>query len=79
MRLYLVGMTHRMGAKGQVVIPKVLRDQVGLHPGSEVEFTLAEDRVVVMRARKPARELGGSLPGADMAAKLLEDRRRERR
>ncbi len=78
MRLYLPSMTHRIGAKGQVVIPKDLRDRTGLHPGSEVEFALEGEQVVVRASRrKPS--LGGSLPGPDMAAGLLEDRRREPR
>jgi AbrB family looped-hinge helix DNA binding protein len=71
-------MTHRIGAKGQVVIPKQLRDRAGLHPGSEVEFRL-DGTDVVLQARGAKRKLGGSLPGADMAAALLEDRRREPR
>ena len=61
------------------MIPKALRDRSGLHPGSEVEFELEGERVVVRRAAKRARGLGGSLPGSDMAAALLEDRRNEPR
>lgn len=34
----LVGMTHRVGPKGQVVIPKALRDGLGLSNGDEVVF-----------------------------------------
>ena len=75
--LYSAGMTHRMGAKGQVVIPKELRDRTGLHPGSEVEFELDGDRVIVV-ARRERRSLGGRFAGGpDMAAQLLEDRARE--
>jgi antitoxin PrlF len=41
----------RMTAKGQVTIPKRLRDHLGLKPGSEVDFVLTDDdRVVVKKA-----------------------------
>src|SRR5487761_2532865 len=36
--LYWHGMTHRVGAKGQIVIPKDLRERAGLVPGADVEF-----------------------------------------
>lgn len=51
-----------MGAltvKGQVTIPKRVRDRLGLKPGDEVEFDLGpDDLVVVRKARgraKPSR------------------------
>jgi AbrB family looped-hinge helix DNA binding protein len=72
-------MTHRIGAKGQVVIPKELRERAGLHPGASVEFSLNEDRVVVRKVSADIRSLGGRFAGSDMAAKLLEDRAREPR
>jgi antitoxin PrlF len=39
----------RMTAKGQVTIPKRLRDHLGLKPGAEVDFELAEDGRVLLR------------------------------
>jgi AbrB family looped-hinge helix DNA binding protein len=71
-------MTHRIGTKGQVVIPKEVRERVGLHPGSEVEFEVDGDRVVVSRRIRP-RQLGGRFAGSGMAANLLSDRAREPR
>jgi AbrB family looped-hinge helix DNA binding protein len=70
---------HRIGAKGQVVIPKHLRDRAGLHPGTAVEFALEDGRIVLRPVKTATSRLGGSLPGVDMAARLLEDRRREPR
>ena len=29
---YTEGMTHRVGIKGQVVIPKAIRDEIGIKP-----------------------------------------------
>ena len=31
-------MTHKVGVKGQVVIPKAIRDEIGIKPGDEVTF-----------------------------------------
>lgn len=44
--------------KGQVTIPKPMRDHLGLHPGSEVTFTLEPDgRVVLSKVAERPTEL----------------------
>jgi AbrB family looped-hinge helix DNA binding protein len=43
--------------KGQVTIPKAIRDYLGLVPGSEVEFDFGPDGRVVLRPLRPARPL----------------------
>jgi AbrB family looped-hinge helix DNA binding protein len=71
-------MTHRIGSKGQVVIPKELRERAGLHPGAEVDFVLSGDEVTLRRRRDP-RPLGGRYRDSGLAEGLLEDRAREPR
>lgn len=71
-------MTGRIGSKGQVVIPKALRDRVRLEPGDEIDFELRDEQIVLVARRSPAR-LGGRFAGTGMAARLLEDRAREPR
>ncbi len=66
-------MTHRIGAKGQVVIPQRLRDRQGLSPGTQVVFEERPDGVLV-KAEPVARDLRGCYRGSGMASKLLEDR-----
>jgi AbrB family looped-hinge helix DNA binding protein len=45
----------RVTSKGQVTIPKEIRDRAGFKPGSEVEFRVDGDSIVVERARRPAK------------------------
>jgi AbrB family looped-hinge helix DNA binding protein len=71
-------MTHRLGPKGQVVIPKELRDHLGVGPGDEVDFELDDDtatvRVIPVRDRPT---LMGSLAGHGLLSELEADRRSE--
>lgn len=66
-------MTHRVGAKGQVVIPKELRDQLGIEPGDAVNFWLHDDHVA-LRPADHRRPLRGRFPGSA----LTDDLERER-
>jgi antitoxin PrlF len=43
----------KITSKGQVTIPKPLRDDLRLEPGSSVEFELAEDGRVFLVPRPP--------------------------
>jgi AbrB family looped-hinge helix DNA binding protein len=73
-------MTTRVGAKGQVVIPKDMRDELGLHPGAEVEFESDGATVRILPAGASAtRGLRGRYAGSGLAASLLADREREPR
>ena len=73
-------MTQRVGAKGQVVIPKAMRDELGLQPGAEVEFERDGEVVCVMVVGAVAmRGLRGRYDASGMAAALLVDRAREPR
>jgi AbrB family looped-hinge helix DNA binding protein len=71
-------MTQRVGAKGQVVIPKELREQAGLGPGADVDFEAVDDGIVVRRADRLS-SLRGRFAKSGMASRLLEDRRNEPR
>jgi AbrB family looped-hinge helix DNA binding protein len=70
-------MTPRIGAKGQVVIPKQMRESLGLGPGTDVDFEEVEGGVVVRPAERGL-PLRGRFAGSGMAGRLLEDRDRER-
>lgn len=76
----LSSMTHRVGPKGQVVIPKELRDELGIEPGDEVSFWRHDDHVAVRPAslRRPLRgRFAGSSLAETLTAERAADRRRE--
>jgi AbrB family looped-hinge helix DNA binding protein len=69
-------MAHRVGPKGQVVIPKAMRDRLGIIPGDQVDFALEDGavRVEPVRARSSLR---GTLAGIGLTAVLEADHRME--
>jgi AbrB family looped-hinge helix DNA binding protein len=75
-RVILKSMTYRVGPKGQVVIPKALRDQLGIVPGDEVDFTL-DNNAVRMEPVRTDLSLCGSLRGLGLTAMLELDHRVE--
>ena len=56
----------RITSKGQVTIPKRIREYLGLKPGSEVEFAYAGDGRIVLKADQ------------DSGAKTRAERERKR-
>lgn len=54
----------RVTEKGQVTIPKELRDALGIGAGTEVEFERRKDAIVVRKARS------ASGRGTKLAARL---------
>lgn len=68
-------MTYKVGPKGQVVLPKALRDELGIRPGDEVEVERRGDALLVQRVA-PRSRVYGALAGTDVD--LLADLRAER-
>lgn len=67
--------TATMTSKGQLTVPKEIRDRLGLGPGDRVEFVPgSDDRTVVMRKRRTVElsELFGALPTNGVSLSLDE-------
>jgi AbrB family looped-hinge helix DNA binding protein len=73
-------MTSTLGPKGQVVIPKAIRERLGMRPGDPV---VVEQDGAAARVSKAVTvdDLVGSLPESsiDPLEVLIEERRRDRR
>lgn len=54
--------TSTLTSKGQVTLPKEIRDRLGLRPGHQLSFELGEDGRIVVRAKTvPLASLAGLL------------------
>jgi len=45
-------MTMKVGPKGQVVVPKHIRDELGIHPGDAVDVVSENGEVRIRRAAR---------------------------
>lgn len=73
-------MTVKVGPKGQVVIPKAIRDRLGIRAGDPmVVEQLAGDHAVRIAKALTIEDLAGSLPDSeiDPLEVLARERRRE--
>jgi AbrB family looped-hinge helix DNA binding protein len=44
----------RLSSKSQIVIPKKVRDRLGLRPGDKVKFEVLEGKRAILQAPRPA-------------------------
>jgi AbrB family looped-hinge helix DNA binding protein len=70
-------MTQRVGPKGLVVIPKAIRDELGILPGDEV-VVMREGRAVRIVAAAALEDLRGAYAGSPILADLEKERRKDR-
>jgi antitoxin PrlF len=69
--------TATMTSKGQLTVPKEIREQLGLKAGDKVDLVPYGERTVTMRKRRsvPLHELFGSLPsnGVRLTVEKIDD------
>jgi len=71
-------MTQKVGPKGQVVIPKKMREELGIEPGDEVVVSLSESGVLIQSVHT-TKSLRGMFAGSGMLKMLMDDRINEAR
>ncbi len=65
-----------VGTKGQVVIPKDVRDQLGIQPGDRMRFWIEGDRLVAEPSRQTSTgtPLLGRFAGSSLTKSLEQSR-----
>ncbi len=69
----------RASSKGQIVIPKAIREKLGIGPGKRVLFRLAGDHAeIVPLADEPIKAIRGILKSEiSLSEELLKERKRD--
>ena len=65
--------TVTVSPKFQVVIPRAIRDSLGIQPGQKVQVIRYENRIVLIPLR-PVQETRGFLKGIDTSVEREPDR-----
>ena len=66
-------MVATLTSKGQVTLPKAIREQLDLSPGDRLDFVLLDNGVLeVVPLKQPAAKLRGILPKPDRAVSIEE-------
>lgn len=63
----------KISPKFQVVIPKEIREKLGLKPGQKVQTIVYDDRIELIPVR-PIKQMKGFLKGIDTSIERDEDR-----
>jgi AbrB family looped-hinge helix DNA binding protein len=69
----------RLSAKGQLVIPKAIRQTLGLYPGTQFQIELLEDKIILepVETLSAVEALYGKYAGSDFLADLETEHQQE--
>jgi AbrB family looped-hinge helix DNA binding protein len=64
-----------MGDRGRFVVPAVVRERLGLGPGTPLVLVDTDEGLVVLTREQAKRRVADALGGTSLVADLLADRR----
>ena len=76
--LYTQDMTQKIDQKGQVVVPKSIRDALSIGPGDEVVVSLSDGGALIQLVNT-ATSLKGTFAGSNMLEMLEQERAHEQK
>jgi AbrB family looped-hinge helix DNA binding protein len=70
----VIAMATNLTKKGQVTIPKLVRDYLGIHAGDPIEFRILDEQVIVEKAIMPSKKITfGTMKGMIKIADDFDD------
>lgn len=66
-------------SKGQVTVPKEIRDELGLRPRDKIRFSIENGHAVLRKAYPSLRDIVGSLPSLGMPIEEAIEQAKEER
>jgi AbrB family looped-hinge helix DNA binding protein len=70
--------TVTVSSKGQIAIPKEIRDKLGIHEGSLLLLDVQSDVITLRRDVSGWRELDGLVTGVDLISEYMAEKARDR-
>jgi AbrB family looped-hinge helix DNA binding protein len=67
----------KVSSKGQVTVPKVVRQQLGIEAGAELEVTVENQAIRLQKMTPRWRQWSGALEGSDLLRELEREHRAE--
>lgn len=64
---------RKVGERGQVVIPKDLREEKGLHPKNNVYFTIEDGKIVIEKGNKKLTDVLSRISKKSMGSTKTSD------
>ena len=72
------GVSVRVSSKGQIAIPKAVRERLGITQGADLSVTIEGDAVVLRKISQGSwQELEGAFANSPLLEDLAAERRRE--
>ena len=70
---WLMAVTSKIGARGQITLPKEVRQRFELEPGQNVAFVIKNDELTLVPLSKTLFDLEGVLEPSHLSEEALHD------
>lgn len=72
-----MGLKAKVAERGQITIPKILRDRLGIHPGTILKFEEEAGKIIMIKTsiKDPLDQIYGSLGNSRRTDEIIDELR----